>query len=271
MNKIQTIGFDILKNIINICNKYNLKYYVYGGTLLGAYRHQGFIPWDDDIDIAMPRKDFEEFKLHVNELPSYMLLDTIKDKGHTWTAAHVVDKRYKLRVGRAKKRTTLNVWVDILIIDGVPNPNSFKFKLFGACYLFSRLLYKFSNFSNEVDLEKRRPLHESMLIKFALYTHIEIIINQQFAGKILDKISSLFDYDKCEYVATLGGPQKLKETQPKFWFGDGKPMQFENIIVNAMSHPENFLTKFYGKNFMTPPPINKRSQHNVELIEENNI
>ena len=149
--------------------------------------------------------------------------------------------------------------------------NSFKFKLFGACYLFSRLLYKFSNFSNEVDLEKRRPLHESMLIKFALYTHIEIIINQQFAGKILDKISSLFDYDKCEYVATLGGPQKLKETQPKFWFGDGKPMQFENIIVNAMSHPENFLTKFYGKNFMTPPPINKRSQHNVELIEENNI
>ena len=72
LNAIQKIGLSILKEIIAICKRHDLTYYVYGGTLLGAIRHQGFIPWDDDVDIAMSRKDFEKLKQYQNEFPQYM-------------------------------------------------------------------------------------------------------------------------------------------------------------------------------------------------------
>ena len=127
LNAIQKIGLSILKEIIAICKRHDLTYYVYGGTLLGAIRHQGFIPWDDDVDIAMSRKDFEKLKQYQNEFPQYMFLDTIQQKWHQWTAAHVVDTRYKLEEGKGMKKATMSVWVDILIIDGVPNPGTFKY------------------------------------------------------------------------------------------------------------------------------------------------
>lgn len=266
LNELQKAGLNILKVIINICQRHDLTYYVYGGTLLGAIRHKGFIPWDDDVDIAMPRKDFEKLKEYQNELPEYMFLDTIQRKGHQWTPAHVMDKRMVVELGRAVNRAKMNVWVDILIIDGVPNPGTIMYKLFSLEYLFARLLYKFSNFSNEVDLQMERPLIERLFVRFALVTHIEKIVNQQMAGRFLDWVSRRFDADKCEYVATLAGPKKMGETQPSSWFGNGKEVPFEDIKVMTMDEPEKFCIKFYGPNYMTPPPQNKRNGHDVVVI-----
>ena len=67
LRKLQLKERDILKEFLRICRKYKLRYYCLGGTLLGAVRHQGFIPWDDDIDVAMPRKDFERFLKYAKE------------------------------------------------------------------------------------------------------------------------------------------------------------------------------------------------------------
>ena len=271
LNEIQRVGLNILKEILVICKRHNLTYYVYGGTLLGAVRHQGFIPWDDDVDIAMSRKDFERLKQYQNEFPQYMFLDTIQQKGHQWTAAHVVDTRYKLEVGKGLKRAEMPVWVDILIIDGVPNPGTFKYKMFSVAYLTARLFYKFSNFSNEVDLEKEHSNIESFFISFAKITRIEKVISQHWAGCFIDWVSRRYDLDKCEYGATLGGPQKMGETQPKYWFGKGRELPFEDIMVNGMTETESFLIKFYGLNYMTPPPLDKRNQHNAKLIGKSSI
>lgn len=269
LNELQEAGYNILKVILEICQIHNLRYYIYGGTLLGAVRHKGFIPWDDDVDIAMPRKDYEKLKKYEHEFPQHMFLDTIQRKGHQWTAAHVVDTRYLLEVGKGLKKAKMPVWVDILIIDGVPKPGTLKFKVFGFFYLAARLLYKFSNFSNEVDLEKGRPAIERFFINFAKFTYIEKIVNQHWAGCFLDWVSRRYDMDSCEYVATLGGPNKMKETQPKYWFGNGYKMKFEDLEVIGMSEPEKFLEFTYGPNYMTPPPVDKRNQHNVKLISKN--
>lgn len=268
LNDIQKAGLNILKEVIAICKRHDLTYYVYGGTLLGTIRHQGFIPWDDDVDIAMPRKDFEKLKQYQDELPQYMFLDTIQRKGHQWTPAHIMDTRYKIEAGKGLKKAEMYVWVDILIIDGVPNPKTLRYRLFSAAYLAARLFYKFSHFSKEVDMERGRSRTEAFFISFAKITHIEKIINQYWAGCFLDWMSRRYDSDKCEYVATLAGPMKMEETQPKSWFGKGKEFVFEDITVNGMTESENFLIKFYGPDYMTPPPLNKRNQHNVRLIEQ---
>lgn len=266
LNELQRVGLGILKEIDKICKKHQLTYYIYGGSLLGAYRHKGFIPWDDDVDIAMPRKDYEKFKQYQNELPDYMLLDSIRHKGHQWTAEHIIDKRLRIEVGHGLLRVEMNPWVDILVIEGVPNPGTLKYKLFSALYLSARLFYKFSNFSKEVDMERKRTSIEAFFIKFAKVTHIERIVNQRLAGCWLDWVSRRFDVDNCEFVATLGGSLKMDETMPKSWFGNNRYFQFEDMKVLGMKETENFLTKIYGPNYMTPPPIDKRNQHNVKII-----
>jgi len=217
----------------------------------------------------MPRKDFEKFKSFQAELPVYMKIDTVSDKGHQWTNAHVEDARLKLEVGKGMKRAIMNAWVDILIMEGVPNPGTLKYKIFSLLYLTARLLYKFSNFSNEVDLEKKRSVVESCLIRFAKYSHIEKIINQHLAGCFLDWASRRYDADKCDFVATLGGSLKMDETMPKNWFGNSRYFQFEDMNVLGMDETEKFLTKIYGLNYMTPPPVEKRNQHNVIIVKNN--
>ena len=267
LNELQRAGLNILKETIKICQSHELQYYIYGGTLLGAIRHKGFIPWDDDVDIAMPRKDYEKLKQFQDELPDYMFLDTIQRKGHQWTAAHIVDTRYKVEVGHGQKKAEMCVWMDILIIDGVPFPGTLQYKLFSFAYLSARLLYKFSNFSKEVDLEKKRTSLESFLIKFAKLTHIERIVNQHFSGCLLDWVSRRNDIDKCDYIATLAGPLKMDETMPKQWFGKGRDVLFEDIVVKGLDETEKFLVKIYGADYMTPPQLDKRNQHNVKLIK----
>lgn len=269
LNKLQLAGLGILKEIDKICKKHHIVYYIYGGSLLGAYRHKGFIPWDDDVDIAMSRKDYEKFKLYQDELPEYLCLDSIRRKGHQWTTEHVVDERLKIEVGHGLKRVVMSPWVDIIIIEGVPSPGTIAYKAYSLLYLSARLLYKFSNFSNEVDMERPRSKLESFFIKFAKYTHIEKIVNQRMAGCYLDWVSSRFDADRCEYVATLGGSLKMDETMPKSWFGNQRYFEFEDMEVLGMDETEKFLTKIYGPNYMTPPPVDKRNQHNVKLISKN--
>lgn len=266
LNDLQKAGFNILKVFIEICNRHSLKYYVYGGTMLGAIRHKGFIPWDDDVDVAMPRKDFEKFKEFQSELPEYMFLDTIQRKGHYWTPAQIRDTRMMVEAGYSARRGQMGVWLDILIIDGVPNPGTLKYKLYSFIYLSARLLYKFSHFSDEVSLVMERPWYERCLVKFAMFTHIEKIINQQLAGRYLDWVSRWYDMDSCDYVATLAGPKKMEETQPKSWFGNGREMLFEDIMVKIMDEGEKFCVKFYGKDYMTPPPIDKRGGHAMKIV-----
>ena len=270
LNELQLSCLNIFKELMKLCDRHHLTCYIYGGSLLGAYRHQGFIPWDDDLDVAMPRKDYEKLKQYQDELPDYMFLDTIQRKGHQWTGAHIVDKRLTIEVGHGLRRVRMNVWVDILMIDGVPNPSSFQYKLFSMAYLSARLLYKFSNFSNEVDMERERPPLEDFMIRFAKFTHIEKIINQHLAGSFLDWISKRYDLDKCEYAATLCGALKMDETIPKNWFGRSRFFQFEDMTVLGMDETEKFLVKIYGPNYMTPPPVDKRNQHNVKLISSQN-
>ena len=118
-NKVQPIALNLLKVFIDICEKNNLRYYVIGGSLIGVLRHKGFIPWDDDIDIGMPREDFDKF---VN-LPSYP--DGYGYMSHKnnpeWNFAfgQFVDLESEIEIELNEKPRKANVWLDIFPIDGI--------------------------------------------------------------------------------------------------------------------------------------------------------
>lgn len=122
MSEVQKYMLNILKELVSIFDEHDIKYYMIGGTLLGAIRHKGYIPWDDDIDLAIPRDDYDRFLEIANDiLPNSLTLRTYDDESyHHYYFARIVDTRYKiLRMGSVKEREE-ELWIDLFPLDGLP-------------------------------------------------------------------------------------------------------------------------------------------------------
>lgn len=264
LNDLQKAELNILKCFISICNKNNLKYFLCGGSLLGAVRHKGFIPWDDDIDIAMPRPDYIKFKnIARTELPENLYLSTYETEGHVWLVPMIIDKKTSFILNNAEEKKEVGAWMDILIIDGAPENKIQKF-YFGCRYLCARMLYQLANFSKVVNLNKKRPIHEKLIIKFAQISHIEKILNAKKIFRWYEKIVQTYNYDKSNYVATFSGAAKMHEIVPKSYYGNGDLYKYEDITVIGCSDYDRYLTHFYN-NYMQFPPENERNRHNVTI------
>lgn len=261
LSELQKYELNVLKKFVKICEDNNLKYYITGGSLLGAIRHHGFIPWDDDIDVVMPRKDYEYLKANAhNLLTGNLYLSNYDTPGHIWSPK-IVDTSTHFYLNNSLKKKELGAWVDILILDGVPNPG-IRRTIFKYYYLFARLMYQFSTFSQSVNLHRKRSLFERLLIGFAKFSHIELILNSRIIGNFYDRVCSHYDINYSEYVAPLGGVMRFKEVVPKEWFGEGVVLQFEDMEVIGVTEWDKYLTYIYG-DYMTPPPSDERNKHNV--------
>lgn len=267
LNSLQQAELAILKVFVKICEDNHINYYITGGSLLGCVRHKGFIPWDDDIDIAMPRKEYNKFLKHTDELPDSMFLSTFDTPGHIWLVPRIIDKNTRFYLNNATEKKEIGAWIDILIIDGIP-ASGIKRGFMKMFYLMGRMLYQFSNFSTAVNLHRKgRPWYEYAAIRFAQITKIEKILNPKAMGHFYDWVCRWYDLDKCNYGAALSGVLQFKETCPKEWFGKGKPVEFEGLIVNGYDETDKFLTYIYG-DYMTPPPADERNKHNVTKVED---
>ena len=117
LREIQLKELALLKEVKRICKKYRLRYFLCGGTLLGAVRHQGFIPWDDDIDIMMPREDYEQFiRMASEEWQDYYYTNSARPDCIT----HVVDKKTTIIRTNCMKERRENLCIDIFPLDGMP-------------------------------------------------------------------------------------------------------------------------------------------------------
>ena len=263
LSELQRAELKVLKVFVDICEKNNLKYYLTAGSMLGAVRHHGFIPWDDDIDVAMFRKDYERFKENAaTMLPDYMFLSTYETPGHIW-APKVIDKRTAYQMDGLMKSKEMGPWVDILVVDGVPS-SVWKRSVLKFFYLFTRMLYQYSSLSTAVNMHRKgRPWYEKLAIKLGSITHIERLLSTKITGRWYDWICSRYDTDRCEYVAPFAGARRFKEIVPKAWWGDGVQMEFEDMKVTCPSGWNEYLTYLYG-DYMTPPSVNDRERHVVE-------
>ena len=267
MNEVQTIIWQIMKEIKAVIEEEDLKYYMLGGTLLGAVRHKGFIPWDDDIDIGMPRKDYERFlSLVQDKLPPHLKLHTYQnEKTHHYYFSRIVDTRYELkRTGSTVERNE-DVWVDIFPLDGMPD-NAFFRAIHAARLLYARMRYHISTI-DKVNLKRpNRPWTERVIIWMTLKTGFGTHSDPK---KWLDKIDRLlkkYTVEDTNWVVNFMGQYKFKELFPKSWYGEGRMYRFEDDRLCGPVSYHKLLTRQYG-DYMTLPK--NKNAHAAELVNKN--
>ena len=267
LRDLQLKELEILKETIKIIEKHKLSYFAIGGTLLGAVRHKGFIPWDDDVDICMSRPDYENFLEYAQtELSENLELGYFKtNPNHQKYCARVIDKNTKVKRNDASKEYFINIWIDILPLDGMPNSkfiNKFhKFKL-----LKRRLFLQYSIFDS-VKMNKKRKFYETFLIKFGFFFTKFIHLDSHRQMYKLDKVLTKYPYELSDNVINFMGADKFKEIFKRTAFEQTAKYNFEDIEIIGPKDYDYILKTIYG-DYMTLPKLEDRISHSFVLDEE---
>lgn len=272
LSPIQTHVMDILHVLIDIFEEENIHYYMLGGTMLGAVRHHGFIPWDDDVDLGVLRHDYERFlKMCEGKLPSYMKLRTYRDDSyHHYYYARIVDTRYHIkRMGSIKERQE-ELWIDIFPLDGMP-AGKIATGVHKCNLLVTRLLYHISCFDKVNIKRPGRPLIDRMIIKFLVVTGLGAFFSSLDSSRLLDRIDRLlkkYPVSESNYVFNfMGSTHAFREIFSKRCFGENTKYKFEDMELVGPKYYDFYLKSLYG-DYMKLPPENERNIHAEIFVED---
>ena len=259
LQEIKNTEFQILKSFAEYCDKNNLSYFLCGGTLLGAVRHQGFIPWDDDIDVFMPRPDFEKFVSLTGYSPIKPEYETSFYRNSKlivdYPFVKVIDNRTKVIEKTKAEEKCTGIWIDVFPVDGFSN-SMFINKLFCLRKLFwKRLCFTFSDDLSKVT-DRKKKIGKMLVMPF-----LKLIGQKRLFNK-LDKICRKYDFEKSEYVGCTVWGYKIKEVIPKASLLPPSKVLFEGIEFSAPAEPSVYLSSLYG-DFMKLPPEEKRINHEM--------
>lgn len=266
----QLAELAILKSVAKVMDENNIRYYLGYGTLLGAIRHKGFIPWDDDIDIFVPRPDYEKFIKIADEILEYPYILNYykKDSPSVFTnnLLHIENPNLKIWQEKGGTKLKQNIWIDIFPLDGLPDSmiiQKWMFLEFRILYILLRL-----SRSSEIGVEehKKRPLMEEIGIWMNKHMHIGKMFSYKKILEIFDSIRLKYSYDECNYVYGLTIDYMEDCICKKQWFGKGIKGEFENCEFCIPIDSSAVLTQFYG-DYMELPPVEKRTyKHSIGFV-----
>ncbi|MBS9398424.1 LicD family protein [Pediococcus acidilactici] len=267
LRKLQLIDIDILNNVVDVLEENNLKYFLIAGTLLGAVRHKGFIPWDDDMDIAMPREDYDKFlEVFAKRLPPYLhVKNFMTDSTFKYYITRIVDERYKVRELRNNNRTEsiTNVSIDIFPIDGVPD-NKIMRKFYYFRVLSYRALISLIQKEN-IDTARKRNFFEKIVISLGTKLPLKKFFD---ANKLQFKIDKLLkkQSNNSFYAGTIMGAYRTKEILPREYFGKGRTYEFEGRKFIGPTKYKEYLRHMYGDYMKLPSKKDQESKRHFEII-----
>lgn len=246
----------ILKSIDNFCTENNIMYYLAYGTLLGAVRHKGFIPWDDDVDIVMDRQNYEKFcKLYNdNRTDNFRLICRDNTPGYNHLFAKICDMD-TLLIENVPNSIELGVYVDVFINDYLSNRKKFALKLINKIILYR-------HFISVISIADRvgRPLYKRMIL-CVLRLFNKIIKSDFFMRKINNYAKTYIKQPDSKYCGSVTslfyGEKEIMESE---WFGKGAKLEFEGAFFNVPLKYDLVLKQLYG-DYMQLPPKDKQVTH----------
>ena len=263
LEKIKKSEIDILKYIEKICKENNIKYSLMDGSLLGAVRHNGFIPWDDDIDIMLLREDYDKLKKVIlndsnNSRYLYMSNDLYDD--YLYPYAKLIDTETSAKETGIKAPKNYGIFVDIFPIDKIPIDSREKNRFLKKVKILYKL-YKFRIFDKQISNNKIK-----LIIKKLIAIPLKKIVNK------LEKISIKYNDENIDNYAIVCQYNTVnkKITYPKNFFENVHYTKFENIQALIIDKYDEYLKNIFENYMMLPSIENRKSNHNWDYIKFNN-
>lgn len=271
IRSLQLEELKMMKIVKYICEQENLTYFMIGGTLLGSIRHNGFIPWDDDVDLAMPRKDYEKF-LTVAEkyLPKNMFVQNFRtDPKYRYYITRLLNKNILVEEKRFVGADTPQAYasVDIFPIDGSPNKPILRKKYYTE--IMARRFLISLCYRDTIDKERKRNKVEQMIVDLLVKIPFEKILQPNSIKESLDKKLKKYEMYNSEYCGTIMGAYRVKEMVPKAMFGNPKLYKFEDEYFYGPELVDEYLKHMYG-DYMKLPPKEQQKTHytNITVLDE---
>lgn len=266
IEKLHEADMAILKEFISLCNKHDWTYYMLGGTMLGAIRHKGFIPWDDDIDLGMPRTDYETFlKVAPNELSRHLRIVNYKtDPDYHYYITRIQDVDTKVVETRYESSGEYtHVSIDIFPLDGTPN-NSLCRKLYNFKLMAHRAMMSL-HYKDGIDPDRKRGLIERFALGLLKCLPTDKMFNAYKQKDACDKMLKKYPMDKSLYTGNMMGAYRTRELIPTSWYGADAYYDFEDVKLRGIKEYDKYLTHLYG-DYMQIPPEGSRKIH-FKIIE----
>jgi len=266
--QIRTVSIDVLKEFIRICDKYDLGYFAAFGTAIGAARHQGFIPWDDDIDVGMLRVDYDKFmaiapqemadKYDIYSAPIQ------KDIKGFYAQMFLKDTLFVTQANMMWQRHT-GIKIDIFPYDNIPKSKGERKKLYKQLHFWNRL-YIIRNTKVPFFAENNLVTKLTRTICKVAYVVMEI------CGPSIDRIIAKYVSLMTKYKEDTKVYTVMDDLTQDWWYLKReeifplKEMQFEDIKVKVPNKNHEILTRQYG-DYMTPPPKEQQRGHDVVILK----
>lgn len=251
INELKECILNIMDELDCFCRENNIQYFIIGGTLLGAVRHKGFIPWDDDIDVAMFREDYEKFCRLFKSKKGYQLKCLQRDPDYYHPFAKLIDPQISL-YEHIHKAPEIGAFVDIFQLDYVEKNSPEIAAYYGHSFKKSLEELKY------MQLRKDRPLWKNALIllsRILCPRSLPSIAKRQDSHAV-----SISQATPTDWVANPHGAWGFKEVVSSRCFTEAKEYTFEGRNYFGPCDYDTYLSTLYG-DYMTPPPPEKQVTH----------
>lgn len=264
LRKVQLVQLEIAKEIDRVCNENDIKYFLIGGSLLGAIRHKGFIPWDDDLDIGMLREDYERFLkiASISLQENYKLIDWKLDLNYPHPMGKVIKKETIYKEGKRNDCGEQGIWVDIFPYDNADiNLKEFKKRTIKLKALRSLIRAK----CNYQTWHSKRGIILSRYFKNIPFRILALFFDKTFLTDRYEKISQKQNKKANKMVFENGTENYVNWCFKKDLFTRLKKVQFEDYYFWTPEQYDEYLSIAYG-DYMKLPPLEERE--NKHLIVE---